>query len=526
MESHVSSRFTLGRRAGLLLPLSCVRGPRGDLGSFADAPAIARLLRASGCSMWQLLPLNEVSPGQDSPYAASSSSALEPVYIDLDSVPDHGGDASLLPEERAMLEAARASPKVDFDAFRAVKRAALARAWWRFKERELKGGSARAQELARFREEHAAWLTDWALYRALHDQRQLSWRDWEPGLRDHRPDAVEAARQSLGDAVDELVYVQWIADQQWRAARAACNAAGVKVLGDLPFMVAEDSADVWGLQQFFRFDANVGVPPDAYSAEGQDWGLPVPRWDAMRDADDPWLKPRARRAAELYDAFRVDHVVGLYRTFARPIAVNGVKPAPFFLPDVEPLQRAQGERILTTLGVGAEVLAEDLGTVPDFVRTSLSALGIPGTKVLRWEVDQGRPRDVKGLSPVSVCVTGTHDSDTLHVWWEQMADWERKLQLGQEPVRHLANGDASHYSPATRDALLTLAYSASSDALLVPITDALGWPDRMNTPGTVGKHNWTWRLPWKLGGELESHVEMRAMESNLLHLARASGREK
>ena len=522
----MSSRFTLGRRAGLLLPLSSARGPRGDLGSFADAPAIARLVRASGCSMWQLLPLNEVSPGQDSPYAAGSSSALEPVYIDLDSVPDHGGEASLLPEERLLLDVARASPRVDFEAFRTVKRAALGRAWARFRDGELRSGSARARELAHFRDEHQSWLPDWALYRALHDRRHLSWRDWEPGLREHQPAAVEAARQNLGGAVDELIYVQWIADQQWHAARAACNAAGVKVLGDLPFMVAEDSADVWGLQQFFRFDASVGVPPDAYSADGQDWGLPVPRWDAMRDAGDPWLKARAQRAAELYDAFRVDHVVGLYRTYARPLAVAGVKPPPFFLPAAEPLQRAQGERILTTLGIGAEVLAEDLGTVPDFVRASLAALGIPGTKVLRWEVDLGRPRDVRAFSPVSVCVTGTHDSDTLHVWWEQLPDWERKLQLEQAPLRHLASGHAARFSPAIRDALLGLAYSASSDALLVPITDALGWPDRMNTPGTVGTHNWTWRLPWKLGGELESHVEVRAMESNLRHLARASGREK
>ena len=91
------------------------------------------------------------------------------------------------------------------------------------------------------------------------------------------------------------------------------------MFGDLPFMVAEDSADVWSFQHLFRFDATVGVPPDAYSAEGQDWGLPVPRWNEMREQGDPWLHLRARRAAELYDAFRVDHVVGLYRTYARPI---------------------------------------------------------------------------------------------------------------------------------------------------------------------------------------------------------------
>jgi 4-alpha-glucanotransferase len=508
----------------MLLPLSSVRGPRGDLGAFTDAAAIARLLRAAGFTMWQLLPLFEVSPGQESPYSAASSGALEFVYVDLDAVPDHAGDDSLTQEERGALEAARGADRVEFSTFRRIKRAALARAWARFRDGPQRSGSARAREFARFREEHAAWLPDWALYRALHDRRQRSWRDWEPALARHEEAALAEARAGLQDAIDELCYIQWIADSQWREARADCAAAGVKVLGDLPFMVAEDSTEVWSLQRYFQFDATVGVPPDAYSADGQDWGLPVPRWDAMRDAGDPWLAPRARRAAELFDAFRVDHVVGLYRTYVRPLPAGGQRAQPYFVPPAEPLQRAQGERILTLLGTGAEVLAEDLGVVPDFVRASLRDLGIPGTKVLRWEVDQDRPRDVRGFSPVSVCVTGTHDSDTLAVWWNELQPAARKLQLTQAPLRDLAEADAARFTPATRDALLQLAYSASSDGLLVPVTDALGWTDRMNTPGTVGPHNWTWRLPWRLGGELEAREEVRELQVKLHALARASGR--
>ena len=515
------ARFTLGRRAGLLLPLSSARGPHGDLASFADAPAIARLLLRAGCTMWQLLPLNEVSPGQDSPYAASSSNALEPVYIDLDQVPEHGGDQALSPEEKVLLEAHRASPRVDFSSVRAVKRAALARAFARFNS-----GAAeeRKRAFAAFRERNQHWLRDFALYRALHERRQTSWRSWEPPLRAREPAALERARVELGPAIEELSFIQWLADAQWKKARAECNALGLKVLGDLPFMVAEDSADVWALQDYFRFDANVGVPPDAYSADGQDWGLPVPRWDEMRRDGDPWLAPRAARAAELYDAFRVDHVVGLYRTYARPLPVNGARGKPFFVPPDEPAQRAQGERILTLLGKGAEVLAEDLGTVPDYVRASLSQLGLPGTKVLRWEVDQGRPRDVRRFPSISLCVTGTHDSEALATWWESLPDWERKLQLTQPELRALEGAEAHRFTPRTRDALLELAYVSSSDALLVPITDALGWPDRMNTPGTVGPQNWTWRLPWRLGGELEGAMEIRSMISNLRSLAERTGR--
>jgi 4-alpha-glucanotransferase len=237
------------------------------------------------------------------------------------------------------------------------------------------------------------------------------------------------------------------------------------MLGDLPFMVAEDSSDVWTFQRLFRFDATVGVPPDAYSAEGQDWGLPVPRWAEMQASGDPWLHQRADRAAELYDAIRVDHVVGLYRTYARPID----KSQPFFIPGDETQQRQQGERILGLLGEKAEVLAEDLGTVPDFVRASLAEQEIPGTKVLRWENDKGVPRDVTKLPHVSVAVTGTHDTESLANWWEGLEDWERELQLTQPQLARLRGPTEKQYTPQTRSALLELAYGTASDALLIPV---------------------------------------------------------
>ena len=506
-------RFSLGRRAGLLLPLSCVRNGRGDLGCYTDAGDIARALRRTGCTLWQLLPLNEIAGGSDSPYGANSSHALEPVYIDLAACEDV---AALLPEEEEQLERARVNERVDFERIRSVKTAALARGWARFRDEQMRGGgSARARAFAAFREGKQGWLPDYTLYRALHDERRTSWLDWEPALRDRDPAALEAARAGRGEILGQLAYIQWIAWEQWSAGRRAANAAGVKVVGDLPFMVAGDSADVWAMQRFFRFDATVGVPPDAYSADGQDWGLPVPRWEAMREAGDPWLRPRADTAAELYDAYRVDHVVGLYRTYVRPL--DNAQPH-FFVPVEESEQRAQGERILRLFRERAEVLAEDLGTVPDFVRASLASEAIPGTRVLRWENDAGVPRDPRRFPKISLCVTGTHDTESLAVWWEALPAQERQQQLDQEPLRKLAGVDAERYTERTREAFLELAYSSASEALLTPVTDAFGLRDRLNTPGSIGVHNWTWRLPWRLP-ELESRPEVVAIASHLAHLA-------
>ena len=521
----MSSRWTFGRRAGLLLPLSSARNRRGNLATYADAGALARWLVSAGCTLWQHLPLSEVAPGQDSPYAASSSFALEPVYIDLEQVAEYvdgGGEASLPVADREALERDRTSPKVDFSSVRAVKRRALDRAWGRFRERELEKGSVRAKAFLAFREQHHAWLEDWTLYRALHDRRQTSWRAWEPALRDRDPAALDAARAELRDVLAGLAYAQWIADEQWRRGRREANEVGVKVIGDLPFMVAEDSADVWGLQHLFRFDATVGVPPDAYSPDGQDWGLPVPRWNEMRAAGDPWLNQRAQRTAELFDGVRVDHVVGLYRTYVRPID----KSKPYFVPGNEPQQVAQGERILALIGSKADVLAEDLGTVPPFVRLSLADNGIPGTKVLRWEDDAGVFRDPAKFPAVSLAVTGTHDTEALAVWWEAMKPHEREAQFELPQLAALASRPAEQnqrFDRAVHQALLELAYGSASDSLLVPITDALGWRDRMNTPGTVGDHNWTWRLPFRLD-ELSTAKEPAGLASHLASLAKRHGR--
>ena len=145
--------------------------------------------------------------------------------------------------------------------------------------------------------------------------------------------------------------------------------------------------------------------------------------------------------------------------------------------------------------------------------------------MLRWENDRGVPRDVTRFSHVSVAVTGTHDTESLWAWWEALPQWEREQQLTQPALRRLRGPDQNRFTPATRTALLELAYSASSDALLTPITDALGWRDRMNTPGTVGRHNWTLRLPWTVSG-LWNAEEPVAMARELAHLAERYGRKR
>jgi 4-alpha-glucanotransferase len=296
----------------------------------------------------------------------------------------------------------------------------------------------------------------------------------------------------------------------------------VELAGDLPFMVATDSADVWARRDLFRLDARVGVPPDAFSATGQDWGLPVYRWGAMERAGFPWMTERGRRMADLYGLYRVDHVVGLYRTYFFPN--DGSTPA--FVPEGESAQTANGERVLGILSRGARVIAEDLGTVPDFVRASLARIGVPGYRVLRWErhwKEPGQPfRDPSAWPALSVATTGTHDTDSMADWYEGMTAEERGALLALPQLAALRDRGADRFDEGVRDALLELVYRSGSDLLLLPFQDAFGMRERVNVPGTVTAENWTYRMPRDLSGlhaDAGSRERLHALAARSARLA-------
>ena len=515
--------FPKRRTAGILLPLFSVRGDRSwGVGEFPDVAALAPWLHGAGLSSWMMLPLIEAAIGQDSPYSALSAFALDPVYVSLEALEDFaalGGEAALSDEERATLSAVRARPTVDYAEVRALKQRWLRRSFEYFSAR-FDPASDRGRDLARFREE-SIWLVEYALFRALKEDHALDWwRGWEPPLRDRDPAALAEARSRLARECDYYEYVQWVAHRQLEAARAAARSHGVHLAGDLPFMVAEDSADVWAGQERFRLDATVGVPPDAYSAEGQDWGLPVYRWDVLAATGYEWLRERGAEAARLFDLVRIDHVVGFYRTYARPRDGS----TPYFIPADEASQRRQGEAVLAALGAsGVDLVAEDLGTVPPFVRESLASLGVPGYRVLRWEKDGEVFRDPRGWPARSLATTGTHDTEPIATWWDSIPEPERREVRRIPALAHLRDDEAASFGPAVHDALLRAVYGSGSDLLVVPLQDLFGSRERINLPGTVGPHNWSIRLPWTVS-QMDADPFVRSRSEALRRLAEAYGR--
>ena len=517
--------FHHGRHAGVLVPLFSIPSRASwGVGEIADLPQFARWLATAGLDLVQLLPVNEMEEGQNSPYSALSAMAIDPIFIalrDVEEFAEAGGEAALDPVDRERLEEARRRPRVDFRTVRALKRTAFHRAFQVFRQQHA-SGTARDAEFQAFVDRERWWLDDYALFRALHDERRgCYWRDWEAGLRDREPLALIEARLRLRGAILYYQYLQWLADTQWRRARRECG--GVGIFGDFPFMVSGHSADVWSRQQQFRIDASVGVPPDASSETGQDWGLPVYRWDVMRHDDFEWLRQRARRSTDLCDGFRVDHLVGFYRTYVRER--SGER---YFTPGDEPTQTAQGERILALLRErGAFIIAEDLGTVPDFVRESLARIRVPGLKVLRWEREWHTPdqpfKRLEDYPTASVAISGTHDTDTLADWWDGADRSERALCAAIPGLREAGCDPDAPYDDRQRDVLLQALFRATSNIVIIPFQDLFGWRDRVNLPGVVNHENWTWRLPWPIE-ELSARPEALQRAAFLCDLSRDSRR--
>ena len=490
-----------GRHAGVLVPLFSATSSRSwGIGEIGDLVPLSGWLRSAGCDLVQLLPVNEMAPGDDSPYSAITAMGIDPLYISVWALDDFaalGGEDALPLAQRTELGTLRAARRVEYRHVRALKLPTLRSCAERFFAEEWPQSTPRAAEFARFVEGQAWWLDDFALFRALRDRFDgAAWWRWPRPLLERADEALNEARRDLATDIRFHQYVQWVADEQWHGARREC--APVMLFGDLPFMVRGDSADVWARHHAFRFDATVGVPPDAFSDTGQDWGLPVYRWDVFAKEEDAWIRERARRSLALFDGYRIDHLVGFYRTYFIP---RDGSPRGF-VPAHESQQRAQGERLMRLfLDSGACVIAEDLGTVPDFVRASIKRLGLPGYRVLRWERDwdeDGQPfHDPLKWPRVSVATSGTHDTDTLVEWWETSDVAERRALCAIPALKERGlDPSVETCTPAIRDALLELLFASGSDFLIVPIQDVFGWRDRINTPATHGHDNWTWRLPW------------------------------
>lgn len=510
------------RAAAIILPLFSLR-TGGDLGrgEIPHLAEIAKWMAEINHRVLQLLPLSELGPAETSPYSALSVFAIDPLYIALDGV------AGISPAD---LDRARGHARRRMALFRpevyALKMPLLRAAFLHFCR---EGTVQERRRFNRFSALNGHWLEDYVLYRALKERFSwVSWEDWPAELARREPDAIVRARAEMAEELEFYRYLQFLARRQWDSLNRMRKALEVVVAGDLAFCPSRDSADVWANQDLFLLERSVGAPPDDFNRKGQRWGLPMPNWPRMAADGFKWWRMRARFAAGMFDLLRVDHVVGFYRTYS-----YGSDPDDLgcFFPEEEDEQQAQGEKFFAMLKreAGADALiAEDLGTVPPWVKASLTALGIPGLKVFRWERENWGESDESFIAPadypeLAVATTGTHDTETLVRWWratelEERAKLARALSL--PPSARLTRPSLSF---AMLDRMLRALYTSPARLVMAPLPDLLGQGARINLPGTVRENNWSYRMPVALD-RLKHSPAMCARTAELRRLAQLGNR--
>jgi 4-alpha-glucanotransferase len=443
------------RRSGVLLHPTSLPG-RFGIGTIGpEAHLFTQWLRRAGQSLWQILPLTPVDY-LGCPYASPSAFASNPLLISLPTLIDDGWLDS---DDVALRELAGPGPRgvsrVDYDHQLLHRLPAVRRAAARVVERGADGLDA-------FVASESFWLDPWA--------------EW-------------AARRDPSTTPDLERAIQFLFDQQWQRLRAACRQAGIALVGDLPIFVSGDSADVDTWPELFKLGDEgkpgvvAGVPPDAFSETGQLWGNPLYDWEAHAAQDWQWWKQRVRTLLRLVDYVRVDHFRGFAACWEVPADAPDARQGRW----VEGPGRALFDALAEDLG-GLPFLAEDLGIITPDVEELRDGLGLPGMRVLQFAFDGDPDHAYLPHNYPGNCVayTGTHDNDTSMGWYASTNDSCRDVyrryaaRSGSDPA-----GD-----------LIRLASSSSADTCILPMQDVLrlGGDTRMNVPGTVGEHNWTWRL--------------------------------
>ncbi|HYA34579.1 MAG TPA: 4-alpha-glucanotransferase [Candidatus Binataceae bacterium] len=509
----------LPRSAGILIPLFSLRS-RNDLGrgEIGHVRAMVDFAIAAGHRVILLLPLDETAPSEASPYSAMSLFAIDPLYISGDEI----GESQRKSSTRIGRD--RSPRLVPRSRYVKLKREILERGFQRFE------GRASGRERHAFEDfilENAYWIADYALFRALKDRYEFaSWETWPAELAHREPSALDAARRELAEPIRKYAWFQFAAHRQWQAAREYANSRGVYLGGDLAFSPGRDSAEVWAHREMFSLERSIGTPPDAFAEKGQRWGLPMPNWEVMRAGRFALWRSRMRHAATLYDLVRIDHVVGIYRTFSFDSEPD--TPGVFY-PEREEDQRAQGESVIRAIqeeARGATIIAEDLGTVLPWVRASLSSLGIGGYKVMQWErewdTEAKRFISPREYPEVSLATTATHDTDALKVWWRAQAESDRAALIAALELNGRVSPRADLIGDRL-DAVIEALYAGASRLAILSIQDLFGWSARINRPGTVRESNWTYRLPMSLDRMAQSPA-IRARQARLREIAIRTGR--
>ncbi|MGF1627832.1 MAG: 4-alpha-glucanotransferase [Kiloniellaceae bacterium] len=514
---------TLGRPRGwgITAALYGLRSARDlGLGDYTDLATAATELAALGADFLGINPLHARGAACDgiSPYTPSCRTAFEPRHIAVDTVPGFAASArtqQLLRDNAERLAAARQAALVDYATTEAIASLALRQLFEDFESRP----SADAAAFAAWRQGDGQAVEWFALFEAISLQHGADWRGWPAALRPFGSPAVLDFAANNGAEMRYHAWLQWLAAAQIAAAQSRAKDAGMG-LGlylDVAVGVRPGGADTWSAPACFAESVSLGAPPDAFNPLGQNWALAPFAPAGLRAAAYRPFVEMLRTAMSHAGIIRIDHILGLRRSFWVPEdgAAGGYVTYP--LEPLLALVRLEAWR------AGCVVVGEDLGSVPPGLRERLAEAGLLGCAVMQFEKEDHRFRSPADYRPATLASFGTHDTPTLRGWWSGW-DIDRRHEIArgafgngaatpdsEQDARAAARralaallheeglapagldpaAPPNEADDAIAEALHRLLARAGSSLVAVQLDDALGSLEQQNLPGTVGEHpNW------------------------------------
>ncbi len=412
-------KIGIKRRAGVLVPLFSIYSKNSTgIGDFFDLKILVDWCKKCGLSIIQLLPLNDTGY-KFTPYDCISTFAIEPAYINLYKLNAQNLE-KFLPEIEKLKEKFILKERVNYE----IKKEKLKILWEIFKiQKEI------CKEYETYVDKNAFWINDYAIFTVLKEKNnQSAWEQWEIRYKEKDEEQLGKFQEENFDRINFFRWLQWQAYLQLKEIKEYANKNGVFILGDIPFLVSRDSADVWANRKYFKLNLASGAPPDMYFAKGQRWGMPPYNWEEIEKENFVYLKEKLKYTENFYDMFRIDHFVGLFRIWtielSEPENTFGLNGK--FDPEDEKKWEKNGQKILNAMLYVSDMLpcAEDLGVVPQCSFDTLKKFSIPGIDVQRWMRDWGKTYEFKKESEYrenSVSVISSHDMTLLICWWEEEA---------------------------------------------------------------------------------------------------------
>lgn len=488
----------LDRGAGVLLPISALPSNYG-IGTLGEESYLfIDFLVRIGCRYWQVLPVGPTSFG-DSPYQSFSAFAGNPYFIDLDDLRKEG---LLELDEITDLPWQIEEDKIDYASIYKLRFDVLRKAFYRSNHRNTK-------EYLTFCNNSKFWLEDYSLYMAVKEHYEgREWQLWEEDIRSRKVAALEKYSMLLEEEIQFWKFCQFKFRNQWDRMKGYANQKGIQLIGDIPLYVAADSSDVWVHGDLFELDERknpinvAGVPPDAFSKDGQRWGNPLYRWDVMEQRNFCWWRERMKASATLYDVIRIDHFIGVVNYYSIPSTCPTAKEGRWITGPGKKLTDVINESI-----GDSKIIAEDLGILTQNVKDLIRETGYPGMRILEFGLfgpadHTYLPHNYKDSNIVAY--TGTHDNETLVGYLNNCK--EEDLEFTYKYFDVTNRKDLIY-------AIIRVLYSSIADVVIVQMQDLLMLDNRarMNFPSTIGG-NWQWRLKKKQYQDLNEEILLEYAE--------------